>query len=315
MIDTMEALARRTLAAQGFRSLYYDTSVCNIHFLDGAGVGSLPPVVLLHGIASSAIGYSQLMIPLKRYSKQVIAVDSPGHGWSSVPYQTLCPETIFQGILELLDRIITEPVILYGNSLGGGLTVRYAMERPENVKGIVLSSPAGAPLNREEFDHIRSTFNIRGMEEAGRFLDLLYHEPPKFRRLIERFILKLISRPHIQGFFDSFDPDSDEDLSFTPEDLGSLSMPIQFWWGESERLLPLSCYEYYKEHLPSHAHIERPARWGHSPHMEHPKDIVQRIRNFALEVEREHVFGNSEGHTSKFGASALQPSENPENRP
>ncbi|TNE44371.1 MAG: alpha/beta hydrolase [Deltaproteobacteria bacterium] len=315
MIDTLEALARRTLASQGFRSLYYDTSVCNMHFLDGAGKGSMAPMILLHGIASSAIGYSQLMVPLKRYVKSVIAVDSPGHGWSSVPYKTLDPEVIFQGVLELLDRIITEPVFLYGNSLGGGLTLRYALERPENVKGIILSSPAGAPLSTDEFTTLRTIFNVRTQEDAGRFLDLLYHEPPRFRRLIERFILRLIARPHIQGFFDNYNPEDEDDFAFTPKDLAQLKMPIMFLWGQSERLLPLSCYSYFKEHLPSHAKIERPPGWGHSPHMEHPKDIVERLRFFMLEVERQHTFGVSEGQSSKFGAEPLQPSNMGEKRP
>jgi kynureninase len=43
--------------------------------------------------------------------------------------------------------VITDPDLCYldGNSLGGFVATRYALARPERVRGLVLLSPAGAP--------------------------------------------------------------------------------------------------------------------------------------------------------------------------
>lgn len=287
MIQLLEKMARWRLSSYRLRGHYIDTSVSQMHYFSGPGAGSLPPFVLLHGIASSASGYSELLVRLQRYTRRIVALDSPGHGWSSVPYEPLHPDVIYQGIQEVLDTLFDEPVVLYGNSLGGALALRYALDRPQKVCALVLSSPAGSPLTDEEFEDVRSRFRIQTRQDARHFLDRLYHQKPWFGRLLEGMIVEMIGkRPHIQGFFDYLDSHDRNELAFSPEDLAGLAPPTLFLWGESERILPASALAYYQAHLPSHARIERPPRFGHSPHLEVPDQLTQMVRDFAFDVVR-----------------------------
>ena len=146
LLDLMNRMTLWHLRRQGFRSQTLDTSVSKVHYFEGQGEGQHAPIVMLHGIGSSAAGYADLMVRMKASVKKISAIDAPGHGMSTIPTQPFDADVIFQGVSEWLNDHIEEPSILYGNSLGGGMAVRYALEAPEKVKALVLSSPAGAPM-------------------------------------------------------------------------------------------------------------------------------------------------------------------------
>lgn len=285
MIKWMEKMARWDLNRRGLQSNYVETSVSNVHYFEGKGDGTLPEFVLLHGIASSATGYSKLIHLLHRQTRRLLAFDSPGHGWSSNPHEELTPEVIYQGLQEALDATIQEPVVLFGNSLGGAMAVRYAIERPEKLRALVLSSPAGAPISEEEYRTLRELFRVTSRKEARTFLKHLYHKTPWYRRVLERLIQQMIGRPHIQSFFENVKPQESQNRYFSPDDLSTLTPPTLFLWGQSERMLPDSIFQYYQKHLPKHSVIERPEHFAHSPHLEFPERLFERIRLFVQDTE------------------------------
>ena len=53
-----------------------------IHVLDFKGTGSLPPMLILHGISSCGADYYPLVRHLQKHSSRVLALDLPGHGLS-----------------------------------------------------------------------------------------------------------------------------------------------------------------------------------------------------------------------------------------
>jgi len=53
-----------------------------IHVLDFKGTGSLPPMIILHGISSCGADYYPLVRHLQKHSSRVLALDLPGHGLS-----------------------------------------------------------------------------------------------------------------------------------------------------------------------------------------------------------------------------------------
>jgi len=103
--------------------------------------GEAPPeVVGLHGWGRSC---TDLLPALRGFS--YASLDLPGFGHSPEPtpgsgapeYAALCAE--------VLEELTAEPCVLVGHSFGGRVAVCLAAERPELVRGLVLT---GVPLIR-----------------------------------------------------------------------------------------------------------------------------------------------------------------------
>jgi pimeloyl-ACP methyl ester carboxylesterase len=103
--------------------------------------GQGPPVVLLHGLASSIYTWKDVLPPLAAHH-DVVAVDMPGFGGSDVP---LRPDgaVLVGGVLGLLDRLGIARASVAGNSLGGAIAVAMAAREPARVDRLVLIDAAG----------------------------------------------------------------------------------------------------------------------------------------------------------------------------
>ncbi len=277
LFSVYERMTRRSLNRAGHHSRWHDSSVGSIHFFDFQGEGSLPPLVLLHGIASSSLPYQALMSGLRPHMQRILAPDLPGHGISADPDQGLDPEVLFSGVRELLDEELSEPAIVFGNSLGGAVALRYGLEHPEKVCGLLLSSPAGAQMSEAEMAALADTFRFKDRGEARRFFERLHHQPPWFSRFLGKEVFRLFSRPSIQQFLDRVGPDH----MFTSEQLQQLRVPTLLIWGASEQILPRTCLAWYREHLPADVRIREPEGFGHCPYLERPRDVVKQILEFA----------------------------------
>lgn len=280
LLSLIERIAHRAMTASGIQSRFVETSIAKLHVYDAPGKGTLPPVVVLHGISSSAIAYGPLIQRLRGRVRRVIAPEAPGHGRSGEPTVPLTPETLFESMSELLDRTLDEPALVFGSSLGGGLALHYALARPERVLGLMLASPAGATMTVEELDRLLSAFRLTSRADAIAFLSRLYHRAPWYSPLVAPDLIKLFARPVITSFTGAVRPDH----LFTAEQVGSLSMPVHLLWGRSDRLMPASNLEFYRKSLPAHAVIEEPEKIGHCPHLDDPGALADMIVKLAHKV-------------------------------
>jgi pimeloyl-ACP methyl ester carboxylesterase len=118
------------------------------------GVGS--PVILTHGLAASLHDWDDLLPELAGAGYAGYALDLLGHGESHKPkYQNEYTfEAVFDHFSAWLDSLVfadsplpaeslnrPAPLILIGHSLGGGLSLQYALRYPERVRALVLVNP------------------------------------------------------------------------------------------------------------------------------------------------------------------------------
>ena len=282
LLPLAERLTRRALNAQGVRSRWVETSIAPLHVYDAKGSGPLPTVVVLHGISSSGAAFAPLLARLRKRARRVLVPEAPGHGFSGAPTAPLTPDTLFAAMTELLDRELDEPAFVAGNSLGGGVALSYAIARPDRVRGLFLTSPAGATMDEAELAELLSAFKLRSHADGLAFMARLYARPPWFAPLFAGDVVKGFAREVITSFTSSVRPDH----GFTPGDLGALCMPIVLLWGRADRLMPPSNLEYFRRHLPAHARIEEPADLGHCPHLDAPALLAAKITAFAEGVVR-----------------------------
>jgi len=266
---------------RGYRTRRVPTSVGTLHALEARGRGALPPVVVLHGLSAAGQYYESLLERVRPHVRRVIAPDMPGHGYSATPPSGLTQETLAVGLREGLDALIDEPAVIFGNSLGGIAAVRYAIERPERVLGLMLAAPGGAPMEADELEEFVDGFMLHDHEKALDFVDRLFQRPHRMRHLLAWGVRQQFAREGIEDLLRSVRP---EDL-LRPYELSRLSMPVFVLWGEADRVLWPAHRRFFEEHLPPHAEVHRIEEYGHVPHMSHPDCLAARLIDFARRVQ------------------------------
>ncbi len=124
---------------------------------DGTG----PPVVMLHGIVIDNLSsFFYTLAQQVSVDHEVVMYDLRGHGRSERPVTGYGLDDHVADLGGLLDTLgLTDPVILLGNSFGGGVALAYAMANPERVAGLVLIEahfpvPGGAAAMSAMLDRI-----------------------------------------------------------------------------------------------------------------------------------------------------------------
>jgi 2-hydroxy-6-oxo-octa-2,4-dienoate hydrolase len=120
---------------------YVDAGGIKTNYLE-AGQG--PPVVLVHGSGPGVTAYAnwRLTIPDLARRFHVFAPDMAGFGFSDKPGSYGMDRWVGQ-LIGFLDTLGLERVSLVGNSFGGGLAIRVAVEHPARVERLVLMGAVG----------------------------------------------------------------------------------------------------------------------------------------------------------------------------
>ena len=276
LMPLVERLGRRRLNGLGLHSRYVDTRLGPLHFYESRSAGDLPPIVVLHGFGASATSFGPVLARLRGRSRRLLAPEAPGHGFSRV-IRPVTVETAFDAVADLLRRTLDEPALLFGNSLGGAMAIRFAAAAPERVRGLVLSSPAGAPMAADEFEAVVRSFRVGSLHDGVALVRRLYHQAPWYAPLLAADILRHFREPALRGLLDSFSP---QDL-LTPDEVAAITAPTLLLWGRSERLLPNRGLDFFRQSLPAHATIEEPDDFGHCPYLDRPAQLAERIAAFA----------------------------------
>ena len=264
------------LARQGVQRRYLETSYGRIHTLDGRGGGQLPPIVLIHGIGANAISYYPLIKRLLPHTRRLIAIDLIAHGASQVPAGPMNYEVLRDAAVETLCATLDEPAIIFGNSLGGGVSLYFATTNPDRVHSLVLASPAGAPFTETDLAEVRGLFQIDSPTKALDFLARVYHRRPPYAIVAYQHLRQIYSAPSIRALFASLKPGEVIDS----QRLRQLPMPIYVMWGKSDRILPLAHLAYFRETLPKPTKFEELHEMGHCPFLERPSAVAERLIHF-----------------------------------
>lgn len=282
LFPLLEKATRTVLVRQGVTARTVETSVGTTHLYDAPGTGTLPPVLLVHGFGASAAGFARVLTALRPHVSRVLAPDLPSHGLSGPARKALEPDVVYQGLCETLARSDAPRAIVVGNSLGGALTVRYALEHPERVHGLFLTSPAGPPMSEDELASVRAIFRPRDNAEAKRFFTRAYAKPSWLYTVLAPSLRTHFSQRHFQEFLSNA---SERDW-FSPAQVRALSVPVHLTWGRADRILPASLLEFYRAHLPAGSVIEEPHDEAHCPHVDDPHGLARRVAEFARAVTK-----------------------------
>jgi pimeloyl-ACP methyl ester carboxylesterase len=121
-----------------------------IHYCRWSAPGTnptLPPILLLHGLASSAHIWNLVAPQLISYGYSVIALDQRGHGESEKPNSGYDFDTILADDFAATNVLEIEHPILVGHSWGAMVALQFAAMNAEQLQSLVLVDGATNQLS------------------------------------------------------------------------------------------------------------------------------------------------------------------------
>ena len=151
-----------------------DVGDLRMRYLDWGGDG--PPVVALHGLASSSHWYD-IVIPLLRGHYRIIVPDQRGHGQTTQAITGYDWSTLSGDVARLMDHVGMDKAAVLGHSWGGNVATNMAALYPDRVNRVVmidggfLGGQNSRDTNWEEFSQRVRPRDVSGKREE--FLDRL----------------------------------------------------------------------------------------------------------------------------------------------
>jgi 4,5:9,10-diseco-3-hydroxy-5,9,17-trioxoandrosta-1(10),2-diene-4-oate hydrolase len=275
----------------------------NLHYLCG---GSGPPLVLVHGLGSSAaVEFSSNLEPLAKHHR-VFAIDLPGFGRSDKPVLEYTIALFVRAVSDLMDCEGIERAAVMGVSMGGRVALGLALDSPEKVERLVLVDALGVGAPRRVLAYsILLTKGLGELTLRGTARALRQMNPAVIRRFWGWYLKRpnrvdtiwsderianhgtLLATPEyraaylsslrsIAGMRQLQDGVSVEDR------LPELRMPTLLIWGGHDHIFPARHAQAAKERIPN-ARLEIFGDSGHTPQMEEPERFNRLVLDFLQE--------------------------------
>src|SRR2546422_5745359 len=152
----------------------------NIHYVCG---GSGSPLVLVHGLGSSAAVEFYFNLEPLAANHRVLAIDLPGFGHSDKPVLEYTIELFVKAVRDVIASEELERAAVMGVSMGGRVALGLALESPELVERLVLVDAVGVgPPRRGLAYRLLLTRGLGGLALRGTARALRRVKPATLRR-------------------------------------------------------------------------------------------------------------------------------------
>ncbi|MBC8072212.1 MAG: alpha/beta fold hydrolase [Deltaproteobacteria bacterium] len=254
-----------------------------IPYLEG---GRGETVVLLHGFGDSKDSFVDAVHPLLAHHR-VVMPDLPGFGEAT--YDPSFDHRLAH-LAAILGRFIAglgaERVHLVGNSLGGALALRLAIDHPERFASLALIDAAGveqptpSPLQRK-LDAGENPFVLGALEEYDAWIAFVMQRVPPMPWGVRRHLARafLARAPIHAKVMDDLLRHEDDELT---GELDRVRTPTLILWGSEDRLIDVSSAHVMQQRIPG-AKLVVLHGVGHCPQYELPDRTGELLDAFARE--------------------------------
>jgi non-heme chloroperoxidase len=239
-------------------------------------------IVFLHAYVDSWFSYSRVL-PLLSAEYHAFAPDQRGHGNSDKPQCCYTADDYAADVDAFMEAVGIEKTTLVGDSSGGLIAQRVALDYPRHVSRLVL---IGSPM---------TLVNNETVVQLGK--EMLALEDPISPEFVREFVLGTIYYPVPEEFLAGVVSESlkvpahvwrdyYEGVVLTVDDtarLGEIGVPTLILWGEEDTLLPREEQERRAAAIPN-ATLRVYPETGHLAHWVRPEWVVRDLQTFLKET-------------------------------
>ena len=252
----------------------------------GSTASNKPKILLLHGTGSSSHSWRDVA-PLLALRYQVVAIDLPGHAFTSMPpavEQSL--SGMSRNIAELLRVMSFDPTLVVGHSAGAAVAVRMVLDgsvTPESVVSLNgafigfggLAGHVFAPIARLlAAGSVVSRFFAWQASDSGIVEKLVSGTGSVLDPTGMKLYAQLVSNPgHVSAVLSMM---ARWDLDSLQRDLPRLTLPVWLVAAENDLTVPPSQATQVARLLPNARQVVWPML-GHLAHEESPTQCVRLI--------------------------------------
>jgi len=277
------------MSTQSPKDRYIKVGNINTRFWAAGDKGTA--VVLVHGLGGSIENWVHNIDALAQHHS-VYAMDLVGFGRAEKTPLTHDLNVLVKFINDFMKTQSIEKASLVGNSLGGGLVLRFAIEFPGKVEKLVLVDNAGMGRG------VILDFKVASLPLIGEFLT---HPSRKgTARLWKKVVYdsSLVTEKLVEESYGLFTlPGAQKALLATLRagtnllgqradltgslisKLGTITTPTLIFWGQQDRILPLTHAHIAAKKIPN-AKLHIFDRCGHMPQFEHPEEFNKLVLDF-----------------------------------
>ena len=253
-------------------------------YLEG-GDPAKPLLLLVHGFAGDKDNWSMIAPYLTR-DYHVIAPDLPGFGENErnpdLAYDLQAQTARLKAFADTLG--LQRPHVA-GNSMGGWIALRYAIDHPAALASLILLDNAGvnganeSELQKQAADEDYNPLILASLEDADRLVAMVVHKPPFIPARLKPVLYAdgLKYRDQLDKIFWIIATEGrDHPLNGR---LGEVKVPTLIIWGRHDQLLDVSCVPVLEAGIAgSESHIFEHV--GHVPMIEDPKATAAVMKGF-----------------------------------
>jgi pimeloyl-ACP methyl ester carboxylesterase len=268
----------------------------SVNYVD---VGSGPNLILIHGLSGNWMNWLENIPQLAR-EHRVIAIDLPGFGRSPLPQSEITIGLYADVLIALMHKLSLDTATLIGNSMGGQISAKLAIEHPELVDRLVLVSPAGVTIDIARNPQVLWVLKTFGwLYSAGARTASLGSDPLSKSAPLRRALLGVVCRyperlpgPLVQrqifgagtpGFAPAVHAIGNCDLS---DELERIEMPTQLIWGRNDRIVPSGDLRLWGRDIESSESVIYEDT-GHVPMFERPARFNADVNAFLARTQDE----------------------------
>lgn len=245
-----------------------------LHYLEHGG--SRDTLVFLHGYAGMATMWQPVLDRLPPDAR-ALAFDMRGSGGSDRPATGYTLAAMTADLSAATQALSLPPFVLVGHSMGGAVGIRYALERPDRLRGLVLVNPAPADGRLHE-DPALLADAAAAMARDERLL----------RAFCDAITERDVGSDVVEAAYEHGASMSEAYLRECVESmaafqaasrLGSLAVPVLVVAGDRDRQVPLEHTLRTFGSIPG-AHLQVFQRVGHAPQVEVTDAFVEVLLDF-----------------------------------